>query len=82
MDDAKILNIRPESSVKRTLALGGFEADFFLDKRAGATMYHYVVTRKGMADILAWGRESSMGDAERAARNAMDSLSANAVKAS
>jgi hypothetical protein len=81
MDDANILNFRPESPVKRTLAAGGFEADFYLDKTQEVAMYHYIVTRKGMAEIFAWGRESSMADAERSARLAMDSLHARVVRA-
>ncbi|HUQ49910.1 MAG TPA: hypothetical protein VM056_04270 [Terriglobales bacterium] len=69
-----------QNLVKRTMACGGFEADFFVDTKCQAALYHFIITRKGMAEIVAWGQERSMEEAERAALNAMDYISDRVVK--
>ena len=60
--------------VKRTLASGGYEAEFFTDQWADPPLVHYIVTKKGETDILAWGQESTMHDAERVAMECMHDL--------
>lgn len=60
--------------VKRTLSSGGFESEFFVENDADPPVIHYIVTKKGSADILAWGQEKSPQDAERAALDAMHDL--------
>lgn len=60
--------------VKRTLASGSYEAEFFTDQWADPPLVHYIVTRRGETDILAWGQERTMSDAERAAMDCMRDL--------
>lgn len=51
--------------VKRTLCCGGYEADFYADPKT--TLIHFIITRKGDAEIVMWGQEPSMSEAERVA---------------
>lgn len=60
--------------VKRTLSSGGYESEFFTDQHSNPPVVHYIVTRKGETDILAWGQERTMQDAERAAMDCMHDL--------
>jgi hypothetical protein len=60
--------------IKRTLASGGYEADFYADTTSNPPIYHYIVTKRGDADILAWGQERSAHAAERAAMDCMHDL--------
>lgn len=60
--------------VKRTLSSGGFEAEFYSDKWGEQSVVHYVISRKGDSEILAWGQEASMEEAKRAALEAMHDL--------
>ena len=63
--------------VKRTLTTGGYEAEFFVDTKTD--LVHWVVTRVGDAEIIMWGQEKSMHEAERAA---LDYMTANAKRIS
>lgn len=65
--------------VKRTLSSGGYEAEFFSDRGSDAAVVHYVVTKKGSSDILAWGQEKTAKDAERAALDCMHDLYQRAI---
>lgn len=65
---------RKKPLVRRTLSSGGYEAEFFTDPSADFPVVHYVVSRKGEAEILAWGQESSMEAAQRAAMDAMHDM--------
>jgi hypothetical protein len=67
--------------VKRTLTSGGFEAEFFVDSKSEPAIYHYIVTRKGSADILAWGQEKNSNDAEHAAMDCMHDLGHRSMSA-
>lgn len=60
--------------VKRTLAAGGYEADFYYDTSTAIPIYHYIITKKDCGDILAWGQEYTAADAERAALDFMHDL--------
>ena len=76
---AKILEI-PRTGARRvtgrkTLESGGFLAEIYENDQADPTVYHYVVTRKGSAEILGWGQERFAEAAEREARNCMETLS-------
>ncbi len=72
-----ILEFRPPKRakvIKRTLAAGGFEADFYYDTSPAIPIYHYIITKKGSTDILAWGQEYTAAEAERAAMDFMHDL--------
>lgn len=70
------LEFRPKRNivVKRTLSSGGFEADIYLDCSTDSPIYHYIVTQKDSARILAWGQEKTAYDAERGAMDTMHEL--------
>jgi hypothetical protein len=63
--------------VKRTLASCGYESDFYSDPKTN--LVHFIVTRKGEAEIVMWGQEPSMAAAER---TALDWMSAFATRKS
>ena len=70
MSGLRIIVCKDEMT-KRTLITNGYEAEFFVDTRHCPMLYHYVVTRQGSAEILHWGQEFSMEEAERAAMDWM-----------
>lgn len=45
-----------------------------MDPSSDPPVVHYVVSRKGETEILAWGQESSMEAAQRAAMDAMHDM--------
>lgn len=51
--------------VIRTLQAGEFEADIYRDTKY--ERYHFVVTRRGEKEIVMWGQEASLSEAEQAA---------------
>ena len=53
--------------VKRTLSHGDYEAEFYVDPKLNPPIYHFIVTRRGAAEIVMWGQEPSMTEAERSA---------------
>ena len=59
--------------VKRTLSCGNYEADFYTDPKT--TLVNVIITKRGDAEILMWGQEPSMAEAERFALDWMSSLS-------
>jgi hypothetical protein len=81
---SKILTFlrRSKSVVKRTLSSGGYEADFYTDTTVTPPIVHFIITKKGDADILAWGQERSIGDAEKAALDCMHDLYQRSLGAS
>jgi hypothetical protein len=64
---------------KRTLITGGFEAEFFVDHKSVSPLYHFIITRKGNADIIMWGQEHTMEEAERTALEWMTVAAHSAV---
>ena len=56
-----------QTLVKRTLTVGDYLAELYADSRTNPPLYHYIVTPKDSADIVAWGQETSAANAERAA---------------
>jgi hypothetical protein len=66
--------------VKRTLALGDFLAELYVDNKSDPPLYHYIITRKDSADIIAWGQEATSEIAEREALDKIASLSHRAAK--
>jgi hypothetical protein len=67
--------------IKRTLWCNGYEAEIFVDSKSGFPIYHYIVTREGMAEVIAWGQERSREAAETCAVQAMESCSGRAFSA-
>ena len=63
--------------VKRTLSHGEYEAEFYVDPKLNPAVYHFVITRRGAAEIIIWGQEQSMSDAERSALDWMYEMTAN-----
>ena len=68
--------------VKRTLSSGGYEAEFYTDTSVEPPIIHFIVTKKGDTDILAWGQERSINEAERGALEAMHDLYQRGLSAS
>lgn len=62
------------SMFKRTLAYGEYAADFFEDVRVTPAPIHYLVTREGRAEILAWGQEATEKTATQQALFAIHAL--------
>jgi hypothetical protein len=67
--------------IKRTLWWNGYEAEFFADHRGESTLYHYIITHEGMAEILAWGQELSREEAENSAVAVMEGLGLKELRA-
>ena len=68
--DNKILEFpRAEEKpvVKRTLSHGDYEAEFYVDPKLNPPIYHFIVTRRGAAEIVMWGQELTMTAAEHSA---------------
>ena len=76
----KLPKAEAKTLVKRTLTIGDFLAELYVDTKSNPPLYHYIVTRKDSADIIAWGQEASAEIAERAALDQIDSLNARAAK--
>lgn len=66
---------------KRTLEAHGFIAEFFVNEKTEAPVYHYVVMKKGSVEILGWGQERTFESAERMATNCMEMLSQRTTQA-
>jgi len=58
---------RKSSQASSRLILGQFYADILLANNFPDPCYHWVVQRVGSAAVLAWGQESSLEMAEKAA---------------
>ncbi|MCU1308448.1 MAG: hypothetical protein JWN45_3143 [Acidobacteriaceae bacterium] len=67
--------------VKRTLTLGNHSAELYADSRTNPPLYHYIVTHKDSADIIAWGQTSSAAEAERGALDFIHGLNGQVSKA-
>jgi len=80
---AKIIEFpkaKAKSLTKRTLAVGDFLAELYVDTRSVPPLYHYIVTRKDSAGILGWGQERSVEDAERSALDKIAGMNANSAR--
>lgn len=51
----------------------GHAAHIFVSQSASDPIFHYTVQRVGSPEILYWGQESSMADAEFAVQEILDS---------
>ncbi|MCU1310664.1 MAG: hypothetical protein JWO20_1789 [Candidatus Angelobacter sp.] len=69
---------RGTTLVKRTLTIGNHSAELYSDSRTNPPLYHYIVTLKDSADIIAWGQTSSAAEAERGALDFIHGLSEQA----
>jgi hypothetical protein len=67
--------------VKRTLTLGNHSAELYADNRTSPPLYHYIVTLKDSADIIAWGQTGSAAEAERGALDFIHGLTGQSAKA-
>jgi len=72
---------RGTTLVKRTLTLGNHSAELYADSRTNPPLYHYIVTLKDSADIIAWGQTSSAAEAERGALDFINGLNGESAKA-
>jgi hypothetical protein len=67
--------------IKRTLASGGYEADFYTDTTVEPPIVHYIITKNGETDILAMGQERSVQAAEQVALDFMHDLYQRSLEA-
>lgn len=58
-----------DSRLKKTLSANGYETFFYEDARYG--LVHYVITRSGEREIVMWGQETSLAEAETTAKEWM-----------
>jgi hypothetical protein len=72
---------RGSTLVKRTLTIGNHSAELYADSRTNPPLYHYIVTLKDSADIIAWGQTSSAAEAERGALDFIHGLNGQVAKA-
>jgi hypothetical protein len=56
----------------------GYTAEIFVSKTGACSIFHYIVQRTGSLEILHWGQESSMTDAQFAVDEILDSRSEEA----
>ena len=61
--------------VKRTICHGRYQADLYVDPKLHPPIYHYIITRAGEAEVLMWGQENSVEEAEDAALSWMQDMS-------
>jgi hypothetical protein len=66
--------------VKRTLAVGNHLAELYSDRRTDPPLYHYIVTPKDSADIIAWGQTTTAAEAERGALDFINGLNGQLSK--
>jgi hypothetical protein len=71
---------KAKSLTKRTLAVGDYLAELYVDARSVPPLYHYIVTRKDSAEILGWGQERSVEAAERSALDKIADMNANSAR--
>lgn len=57
---------RKKSNIR--IVSGGFFADVVSDRRANPPLHHWIVQRTGSPEIVHWGQESTLEEAEEAAR--------------
>ena len=57
---------------KRTITYDPYEAEFFVDGKTA--LVHFVITRRGEAEVVLWGEEKSIYVAEKAALESMFGL--------
>ena len=67
--------------VKRTLAVGDYQAELYSDSRTNPPLYHYIITPHDSADIIAWGQTSSAAEAERGALEFIHGINGQVAKA-
>ena len=70
---------KAKSLTKRTLAVGDYLAELYVDTRSAPPLYHYIVTRKDSAEILGWGQERSVEAAERSALDKIADMNAKSA---
>ncbi|MCU1284133.1 MAG: hypothetical protein JWO13_483 [Acidobacteriales bacterium] len=51
----------------------GYAAHIFISNNAGSPLFHYTVHRIGSTEILHWGQEASMSEAQSAVDELLDS---------
>ena len=58
----------------RRLELGDYLVEFFVNTTADPAIFHYIVTRKGSAEIQKWGSCFTEEDCRREAEKAIHQL--------
>ncbi len=59
--------------IKR-LHLNGHTADVLTDAHTDPPVYHWLIQAEGSPEVLVWGQESSLADAEYQARTYLEGL--------
>jgi hypothetical protein len=60
----------------KRIHLNGHIADILTDERPGQpTVYHWLIQAEGSSEVLVWGQEASLADAEYQARTYLEGLS-------
>jgi hypothetical protein len=63
-----------KASPKTRLRAGPFTAEIYVSDHPPQTVYHYVILRKGSAEVLAWGQAYEFEMAETEARQHLETL--------
>lgn len=67
--------------VKQLISHGDFEAEIYIDTKLHPPIYHYLITRRGEAEVLMWGQTRSLEEARHAAQEYMEDMSGIAYSA-
>ena len=68
---------KEKPTVRRILSHGEYEAELYVDPKLNPPVYHFVITRRGAAEIIIWGQERSMSEAGCSALDWMCEMTAN-----
>jgi hypothetical protein len=71
---------KAKSVTKRTLSIGDYLAELYVDTKSVPPLYHYIVTSKDSADILGWGQERSVEMAERSALDKIAGMNSDGAR--
>ncbi len=63
------------------LACGEFIADIISDLRSNPPIHHWVIQRQDSAEVIQWGQESRLDEAEKVATAIIKDLARKATKA-
>lgn len=60
--------------VKSTERIGEYLIDVFVNAKVDPPVFHYIITRTGNTEILYWGQELNMREAQQRARETVSSI--------
>jgi len=67
--------------VKQLMLHGDFQAEVYVDAKLHPPIYHYLITRRGEAEVLMWGQTHSLREARCSAQEYMEELGDEAYSA-